>query len=122
MPKCVTNAKDPRLHRISVVVLGFLLPKDVSIPKGTLTTQPIPEGVTKVAFSLQHTIGEATSSQPITKEEEEEEEEKEIVDVSDSEDVYEVFNQPLSLETLTSDLGQLPLTQSSHLKEATSSH
>ena len=72
----------------------------------------------KVAFPLQHSIGEATSSQPIQKEEEEKEEkEKDIVDVSDSEDLYEVFDHPWTLETTPSDLGQLsPGTTSSPIE------
>ena len=100
-PKCIINAKDPRLHRISVAVPSFLLPEGTPIPEGTLITQPIPEGVPKVDFPLQRTIGEATSSQPINKkgDEEEEEKEKEIVDISNSEDLYEVFDHPWSPET-----------------------
>ena len=95
----------PRLQRISVAVLDFLLPEGVLVLKGTLRTQPIPEGtfsnqqipegVPKVAFPRQHSTSEATSSQSIHKEEEEKEEkEKDIVDVSDSEDLYEVFDHP----------------------------
>ena len=65
-----------------------------------LTTNPIPEGIPKVALPPQYTTGEATSSHPtITKEEEE------VVEVSDSEGEFEVFNQPLSTEALTSNLG-----------------
>ena len=54
----------------------------------------IPEGIPKVALPSQHPVGEATSSQATIKEEDEEEEEKEkeIVDVSDSDNLYEVFN------------------------------
>ena len=60
----------------------------------------------KVTFPFQHTPGEATSSQPSNKEEDEEEgRQKEVVDVSDSDDLYKFFNQPLSLETSTGDLG-----------------
>ena len=60
----------------------------------------------KVTFPFQHTPGEATSSQPSNKEKDEEEErQKEVVDVSDSDDLYKFFNQPLSLETSTGDLG-----------------
>ena len=64
----------------------------------------------KVAFPLQHSTDEATSSQPIHNEEEEKEEkEKDIVDVSDSEDLYEVFNHPWTPETTPGDLSQLSL-------------
>ena len=117
-PKYVIKAKDPRLHRISVVVHSFLLPEGVlvlevtftsqPILEGTFTSQPIPKGVPKVAFPPQHTSDEATSSQPSNKEEDEEEErQKEVVDVSDSDDLYKFFNQPLSPEISTSDLGQI---------------
>ena len=118
MPKCVIKAKDPRLHRISVAVPEFLRPEGIPFLEGVLITQPILKGVPKVAFPFQHTTGKATSSQPTSKEEdeEEEEEEKEIVDVLDSNDFNEVFNQPLSLDTPTCDLGQLSLPQFSHLE------
>ena len=100
VPKCVIKAKDPRLHRINVATPGFLIIG--LVPKGTLTTTPIPEGIPKVALPPQHTIEEATSSHlAITKEEEKEEE---MVEVSDSEDEFEVFNQPLSPEASTGDL------------------
>ena len=90
-PKCVIKARNPRLHRKSVAVPGFLLPKGVPIPEGTLTTQPIvegtstsqhiPKGMPKVTFPFQHTTGKATSSQPSSKEKDEEEErQKKAVD------------------------------------------
>ena len=128
MLKCVIKARDPCLQRISVVVPDFLLPEGVPalegtlstqpILEGTLSTQPIPEGMPKVAFPLQHSTGEATSSQPIHKEEEEKEEkEKDIVDVSNSEDLYEVFDHPWTPETTIGDLGQLSLGTTSLLTE-----
>ena len=62
-------------------------------------------------FWFLHTTSASASSQPTNKEEKEREEEeaKEIMDVSksDSEDLYEVFNQPLSLETFVGDLGRI---------------
>ena len=88
--KCVIKARDLRLHRISVAVPSFLI--SGQIPKGVLTTTTILEEVPKV---------EASSSHPISKEEEEEKEkekeEGEIFEVFDSEDDFEVLNQPLSL-------------------------
>ena len=82
--KCIIKARDPRLHRISVATLGFLI--FGPIVEGVLTTDPILEGIPKV---------EASSSCPIVKEneEEEEEEEEEIVEVSNFKDDFEVFNQ-----------------------------
>ena len=100
--KCVINAKDPCLHRISVTVLGFLITS--AIPEGTFTTDPIPDDVPKVALPLQRTAKEeVNSSQPTL------EGEEEFVEVSsseDSEDDFEIFNQPLSLEIPFGDLGQ----------------
>ena len=128
VPKCVIKARDPYLQRISVVVPGFLLPEGIPVPEGTLSTQPILEGtlstqpilkgVPKVAFPLQHSTGEATSSQPIHKEEKEKEEkEKDIVDVSDSEDLYKVFDHPWTPKTTPGDLSQLsPGTTSSPIE------
>ena len=84
------KANDPHLHRISVAYKGFVVPEGVPIPEGTPFTQPLFVGIPSVG---------ASPSQPIVKEEEEEEEEKEkekeseeIVDLSDSQDEFEVFN------------------------------
>ena len=85
------------MHQISVAALGFLTTRP--LPEGTLTTTPILEGKPRVALPLQRANEEeATSSEPSIKEREE------IVEVSDTEDNFEVLNQPLSLEVLTSDL------------------
>ena len=43
VPKCVIKAKNPPLHQISVAAPGFLITS--SIPEGTLTTDPILEGI-----------------------------------------------------------------------------
>ena len=129
-PKCVIKAKDPCLHRISIVVPGFLLPEGVPVPEGSLATQPILEGthtsqpilkgMPKVAFPPQHTSDKATSSQPSSKEKDEEEKkQKQVVDVSDSDDLYKFFNQPLSPETSTGGLDQFFQPQSSHFEGVT---
>ena len=97
-PKCVIKANKPRLQRISVAAPGFLLPGPK--PEGVQATTPIFEGMPKVeAPSPQQTTGAATSSRPINTEEEE------VVEVVDSEDEFEVFNQTLSPETSVPDLG-----------------
>ena len=72
-------------------VRGMTIP----IPEGTLATTPIPEGIPRVAPPLQRAVEEATSSQPSVKEEEEEED-RGVVELTDSEDEFTVFNQPLS--------------------------
>ena len=86
-PKCVIKAKDSRLHRISVAYEGFIVPEGVPILEGTPFTQPLFVGIPSVGTS---------PSRPIDKEEEEEEEKEkepeEIVDLSDSQDEFEVFN------------------------------
>ena len=102
-PKCAIKAKDPHLHQISVAILGFLI------------TDPIPEGILKIALPSQQTAKEeATSSQPTTKEEEE------TIEVSGSEDDFEVFNRLLSPKTSTSDLGHLIPTPANHTQEGSS--
>jgi len=94
--KCVIKAKDLRLHQISVVVPGFL------------TVDPILEGIPKIALTSQRVIKkEATLSQSSTKEEEG------IVEVSNSKDDFEVFNQLLSPETPSGYLGHPPPAQAS---------
>ena len=114
-PKCVIKAHDPRLHRNNVVVEGFLLPEGAQIPEGTFSTQPIlfpgattegaqsstpiPEGIPKVGASSSQQFTEiATSSRTRDSKEEE------VVEVTDSEDEFEVFNKDLSLETSVTDL------------------
>ena len=88
------KARYPHLHQISVVAPGFL------------TSTPIPKGIPRVALPFQCAAEEeATPSQPPTKEEEE------VVEVSDSEDNFKIFNQPLSPEVSTSDLSH-PLSAS----------
>ena len=85
------------MQRISVAALGFL--STGLIPKRTLATTPILEGIPRVALPFQRVAKEAISSQPTTKEEEEEEEEKDVVEVTDSEDEFAIFDQLLSPET-----------------------
>ena len=97
-PKCIIKANDPCLQRINVATPSFLLPGPK--PEGVQAITPIFEGIPKVeAPSTQQTTGAATSSRPINTEEEE------VVEVADSEDEFEVFNQALSPETLVLDLG-----------------
>ena len=101
-PKCVIKANDPRLHRISVAYQGFVVPKGIPLPEGTPRTEPL--------FVATPLVG-ASSSQLILEEEEEEKEDEEkensggIVDVSDSSDKFEAFNQPLSPESTSNKMG-----------------
>ena len=91
-PKCVIKAKDPQLQLIIVATPGFLITSPVL--KGTLTIEPIPEGIPKVASPPQQTIKVATSSHLANT----------VVEVPNFEDEFEVFNQALSPETSTFDL------------------
>lgn len=76
-PNYVIKARDPLLHQINVVVLGFLVPS------------PVPEGVQQIELSFQRIAEEgATPSQLAIKEEED------IVEVSKSKDDFEVFSHP----------------------------
>ena len=50
-PKCFIKANDPRLNRINVAAPSFLL--FGLVPEGMLTTEPIFEGIPKVALPLQ---------------------------------------------------------------------
>ena len=115
VPKCVIKAHDPRLRCISIVVEGFLLPEGAPIPEGTFSTQPILfpgpttegtqsstpilEGIPKVGASSSQQFTE-TATLSRTKNSKEEE----VVEMTDSEDEFEVFNKDLSPETSVTDL------------------
>ena len=102
-PKYVIKANDPRLHHISVAYEGFVVPEGILIPEGTPLTQPL--------FVATPSVG-ASSSQLILEEVEEEEKEKQeeekspegIVDLSDSSEEFEVFNQAPSPEGISTDV------------------
>ena len=90
--KCVIKARDSRLQRISVATPGFLITG--SIPNGTLATGPIPEGIPKVTQPAQHTVEEGISFHSALIKEKEEK----VVEVSDSEDEFGIFDQILFQE------------------------
>ena len=80
------RAKYPRLHRISVAYEGFVVPKDIPLPKHTPSTKSLPVATLSAGVS---------SSPPIFQEEREEKEEQEeqgFVDLTESMDEFEVFN------------------------------
>ena len=96
------KAKDPWLQQINIAIPGFL----VSTPLES--TQP-------VELPFQHIAEEeATSSllvpEVIAK----------VVEVSDSEEDFEVFNQPLSPEPIDANFSHLPPAQVSNIQEAPS--
>ena len=98
-PRCVIRAKDPRLHRISVAYEGFVVPKSIPLPKHTPSTKSFPVATLSAGVS---------SSSPILQEEEEgkkEQEEQGFVDLTESVDEFEVFNQPPSPKSLPEEMG-----------------
>ena len=94
------KANDPRLHRISVAYEGFIVLEGIPIPEGTPLTRPL--------FVATPLLG-ASSSHLILEEEEKEKEEEEkspegIIDLSDSLEEFEVFNQTPSPEGISADV------------------
>ena len=93
------RAKDPRLHRISVAYEGFVVPEGIPLPKSTPFTQSLPVAALSAGVS---------SPSPILQEDEEGEEKQEessFVDLTESEDEFEVFNQPPSPKSLPEEMG-----------------
>ena len=98
-PKCMIKAKDPRLHRISVAYEGFVVPEGIPLLENT----PFTQSLLVATFSAR-----ISSPSPILQEEEEgkeEEEEQGFVDLTESEDEFEVFNQPSSPKSLPEEMG-----------------
>ena len=101
-PKYVIKARDPRLRCINVAFEGFIVPEGIPLPQDTSRTQPL--------FVATPSIG-ASSSQPVLEEEEEKEKEEEerspeeVVDLLDSSNEFEVFNQTLSSEDVSNEMG-----------------
>ena len=93
------RARDPRLHRISVTYEGFVVPQGIPLLRYSPLTEPLP--VATLAAG-------ATSSPPILqveKEEEVEQEEEGFVDLTESTNDYEVFNQPSPPQYVPEDMG-----------------
>ena len=102
-PKYVIRAHDLRLQRISVAYSRFVVPEGILLPRDTPSTQPL--------FVANLLVG-ASASQPVLREEEdrgeEEEEERnldEVVDLTDSSDEFEVFNQTIHSEDDLDEIG-----------------
>ena len=92
-------AKDPRLHRISVTYEGFIVLEGIPLPRYSPLTQSLPVAT----FSAG-----APSPSPIIQVEEEEEAEQEeegFVDLTESIDDYEVFNQPSPPKNVPEEMG-----------------
>ena len=100
-PRCVIMARDPRLYRISVAYEGFVVPQGVPFPRYPPLTQPLP--VATLAAG-------ATSSPPppipqVEEEEEAKQEEEGFVDLTESTNDYEIFNQPSPSQDVPEDNG-----------------
>ena len=94
-PRCVIRAKDSRLHRISVAYEGFVVPEGIPLPINTPFTQPLPVATLSA---------EVPSPSPIFQIGEKEEEEEGFVDLTESTDEFEVFNQPSSPKNLLDEM------------------
>ena len=100
-PRCVIRAKNPRLHRVNVAYKGFVVPEDIPLPRYTPLTQPLPVATLSAGVP---------SPSPILQVEEEElkeqeEEEEGFVDLTESTDDFEVFNQPLPPTIVPEEIG-----------------
>ena len=98
-PRCVIRARDPRLHKISVAYEGFVVPQGIPLPRYLPFTQPLPVATFAAG---------ATSSPPILQveaEEEAEQEEEGFVDLTESTNDYEVFNQLSPPQDVPEDMG-----------------
>ena len=100
------KARDPWLHRISVAYEGFVVPEGIPILEGTPFTQPL----------LVATLLAGISSSPPVPQEEEEGEEEGFVDLTDSLDDFQVFNQASSPKSLPEEMGIQRKSQKSLMK------
>ena len=98
-PRCVIRAKDPRLHRISAAYEGFVVPEGIPLSRYSPLTQ---------SLSVATLSAGAPSPSPIIQIEEEEEAEQEeegFVDLTESKEDYEVFNQPSPPKNVQEEMG-----------------
>ena len=98
-PKCVIKAEDPRLHRISVAYEGFVVLEGIPLPENIPFIQSLPVATLSVGIP---------SLSPILQEKEEGKEEKEekgFVDLTESVDEFEAFDQPSSPNSLPKEMG-----------------
>ena len=97
--RCVIRAKDPRLHRISVVYEGFIVPKGIPLPKNTPLTQPL------LVATLSAGVPSPSPILQVEEEEEKEQKEEGFVDLTESTDKFEVFNQPSPPKDVPEEMG-----------------
>ena len=93
------RAKDPQLHRISVAYEGFVVPKGIPLPRHTPLTQPLP------VATLSTRVPSPSPILQVEEEEEEEQEEEGFVDLIESTDDFEIFNQPSPPKNMPEEMG-----------------
>ena len=98
-PRCVIRAKDPRLYRISVAYEGFVVPEGIPLPRNTPLTQPLP------VATLSAGVPSPSPILQVEEEEKEEQEEEGFVDLTESTDDFEVFNQPSPPKNVPEEMG-----------------
>ena len=97
-PRCMIRAKDLRLHCISVAYEGFVVPEGIPLPKHIPLTQPLP------VATLLAEVPSLSSILQVEGEEKEQEEEG-FVDLTESTDDFEVFNQPTPPKNVPEEMG-----------------
>ena len=98
-PRSVIRAKDTRLHHISVAYEGFVVPEGIPLPRYTPLTQPLP------VATLSAGVPSPLPILQVKEEEEEEQEEEGFVDLTESTDDFEVFNQPSLPKNVPEEMG-----------------
>ena len=98
-PRCVIRAKDPRLHRISVAYEGFVVPEGIPLPRNTPLTQPLP------VVTLSARVPSPSPILQVEKEEKKKQEGEGFVDLTESIDEFEVFNQPSPPKNVPEEMG-----------------
>lgn len=98
-PRCVIRAKDPQLHRISVAYEGFVVPEGVPLPRNTPLTQPLP------VATLSAGVPSLSPILQVEEEEEDEQKEEGFVDLTESTNEFEDFNQPSPPMNMPEEMG-----------------
>ena len=98
-PRCVIRAKDPQLHRISVAYEGFVVPEGVPLPINTPLTQPLP------VATLSAGVPSLSPILQVEEEEEDEQKEEGFVDLTESTNEFEDFNQPSPPMNMPEEMG-----------------
>ena len=101
--RCVIRAKDPRLHSINVAYEGLAVPKGIPLPRHTPLTQPLPVATLSAGVPPPSPILQVEEEEE--EEEEEEQEEEGFMDLTESTDNFEAFNQPSPPKNVPEEMG-----------------